>query len=187
MIFLSRDRSPEYVITPSIQTVTETLGGAFPILKRGIKVKFSALDEGIPTTLLPTKMGEQIARGMLDTTAEAKRLGVEEAFINEFLLDNEMHGIEFVGVNSAGEEDDQQAEAAIVPMGDGFFCKLCEKTLKNKSGVTGHTRSAGHQDALNKHRMAMRRELSAAQASIGPEMPNAAALDKEVAAGGLSG
>lgn len=184
MIFLSRDRSPMYVITPSMHTIIETLAGKMPSIQKGISVKFQSLDVGIPTTLLPTKMGEQVARGMLDTTAEAKRQKVDEAILNEFLLDHELHGIEFVGVDSDGEEDDQQAEAAIVTMGDGFFCSLCDKTLKNKSAIHGHMKSAVHQDNLNKQRMAARRELSAAQKSIEPETAEALAHGS-AAAGGL--
>lgn len=163
MKFLSVDKSPEYVIVPGRYKTVQTAVGAVAQPVRGKRVKFHALSEPLPTTLLPAKMGVQAARGMLDTKVEAERIGIDEEVLIEFLREHEDYGLHFVGVDPQGEA---AAEEEVDPIenlggGDGYFCKLCDAHLSTPQAVAGHTRSGQHQDNVKAARKRAAERLEA--------------------------
>lgn len=147
MIFLSVERSPEWVMTPGSYQLVDTAMGPMPDLHRGIRVKFTELSTFLPTDLLPTRRDRQLARGMLDTVTVAEQLGVDEAVLIEFLVSRPEYELEMIGVNPDGDFQADDDDKCIVPVGDEYMCKLCNTTFKAR-GRGGHVKTKLHKAAL---------------------------------------
>ena len=147
MLFLSVERSPEWVIKPGRFAIVETSMGPMADLHRGLRVKFHELDSFLETNLLPAKRGRRVARGRIETAEEAARLGIDEPTLIEFLTSRPEYGVDFIGVNPDGDEEADDDDAFMIPVGDEYLCKLCERTFKAQ-GRSGHVRSKLHQAAL---------------------------------------
>lgn len=147
MIFLSVERSPEWVMKPGAFRIVETAMGPMPDLERGIRVKFTELQDFLETDLLPAKRGRALARGMLDTAPMSEKLGVEESLLIEFLVSRPEYELELIGVNPDGDFQADSDDKYIVPVGDDYFCKLCNNTFKPRARG-GHVRTKLHKAAL---------------------------------------
>lgn len=147
MIFISVERSPEWVIKPGTFAIVETGMGPMPDLQPGLRVRFEELNSFFETRLLPARRDRQVARGMLDTAKVSEELGMEEAVLIEFLTSREEYGREFMGLSPDGDEQADDDDLHIVPVGNEYLCKLCSKTFKAK-GRGGHVRSKQHRTAM---------------------------------------
>ncbi len=147
MIFLSVDISPSYVMKPGSYKIVETGMGPMVDLDRGYTLQFEPLSEFLETRLLPAKRGVRGALGRLDTTKVSAELGLDESIIIEFLTGLEVCGRDFAPVNADGDQEAEPDDYYIVPVGNDYFCKLCDRTFRPK-GRGGHVKSKQHRAAL---------------------------------------
>lgn len=147
MIFLSVERSPEWVISPGSFQLVDTAMGPMPDLVRGTRVKFTELSDFMETDLLPKKRGRQLARGMLDSGKVAEDLGIDEGVLIEFLVSRPEYELEFIGVNPDGDFQADDDDKFIVPVGDEYLCKLCNSTFKPR-GRASHVKTKLHKAAV---------------------------------------
>ncbi len=164
MIFLSVERSPEWVMKPGTFALVETAMGPMPDLKPGLQVKFEELTSFHETTLLPAKRGRRLARGWLDSEKVSKKLGIDEAVLIEFLTSRAEYGLDMVGVSPDGDEPADDDDMHIVPVGDEYMCKLCNKTFKAQ-GRGGHIRGGQHRKAMKALGEVAKSELNALETS----------------------
>ncbi len=160
MIFLSVERSPEWVMKPGTFVLVDTAMGPMPDLQPGLRVKFEELNEFLETRLLPVKRDRQLARGWLDSEKVAQKLGVDESVLIEFLTSREEYGREMIGVAPDGDEIADQDDTHIVPVGDEYMCRLCNKTFPAK-GRGGHCRGGLHKKAVKALAVQAKKELEA--------------------------
>ena len=147
MIFLSRGKSPSYLMIPGYEEIVQTVHGNVPVIKKPKWLKFIAFGPGaeIHAPGMATKKNyDGKAGGYLDTEHAARRLQVEEQEVIDFLENHEAFGTEFV----AAKREDEEAthDEFIVPEGvGGYHCKLCGKSVSSIQGLNGHKMSKSHQ------------------------------------------
>ena len=148
MIFLSRGKSPSYLMIPGFEEIVQTVHGNLPVVKKPKWLKFTAFGPGAELHapgLSTRKDQEGKAGGYLDTEHAARRIGESEQDIIDFLENHEANGVEFV-VAQRDESELGNNEEFIVPEGDGgFYCKLCDVSVSSPQGLTGHRMSKKHQ------------------------------------------
>lgn len=146
MDFISTMRRQKYTLRPAGRKVHETSGGSVVTFQRSKRVEFTPMNAPMFTPLLAAKDGK--AWGSLDTATEAKRLGIEEETLNEFLMQHPDYGVRMVAVGNDGQEVVSD-DVYVLPEGEkGFYCKLCQKHLKTLQAKQSHVKSLAHEDAL---------------------------------------
>lgn len=147
MLFLSRGKSPSYLMIPGYEEIVQTVHGNLPVVKKPKWLKFTAFGPGaeIHAPGLSTRKDmDGKAGGYLDTEHAARKLQVEEQDVIDFLETHPSNGVEFAPAQR-DESETSTNEDFIVPEGDGFFCKLCEVSVSSIQGLTGHRMSKKHQ------------------------------------------
>jgi len=145
MDFLSGAGQLKLVIRPASTSWDKNPDGKrVPVVDMGLRVKFRALAEPIPTDAFFSRDG--LARGVLNTTPVAKKLGMPEDELNKILINHPEHGKRF-GRVSGHNETILPEMMHVVPSGDGYYCELCHKSLA-KQGVHNHPKSKQHQAHL---------------------------------------
>lgn len=148
MIFLSRGKSPSYLMIPGYEEIVQTVHGNLPVVKKPKWLKFTAFGPGakIHAPGLSTRKDEDgKAGGYLDTEHQARKLQVEEQDVIDFLQNHPSFGVEYTEAKR-DESETSTNEDFIVPEGDGgFYCKLCEISVSSIQGLTGHKMSKKHQ------------------------------------------
>ena len=96
--------------------------------------------------------------GKLETSVTAKKTGLPEQEIIDFLMNHEGCGVEFVPVEEVDLEAEND-EGFFVTHATGFHCQLCNAPLKNAQAKAGHRTS-------KKHRMALKVALAAVQETM---------------------
>ena len=145
MDFLSGAGQLKLVIRPASTSWEKTPDGKkVPVVDMGLRVKFRALAESIPTDAFFSKDG--LARGVLNTTPVAKKLRMDEDELIFLLINHPKHG-EMFGRVSGQNEAILPEMLHVVPSGDGYYCELCKKSLA-KQGVHNHPKSKQHQAHL---------------------------------------
>ena len=145
MDFLSGAGQLKLVIRPASTSFDKTPDGKkVPVVDMGLRVKFRALAEPIPTDVFFSKDG--LARGVLNTTPVAKKLRMDEDELIDILINHPQHGKMFGRVGGHNEAILPEM-LHIVPTGDGHYCTLCKKSLP-KQGINNHPKSKVHQTHL---------------------------------------
>jgi hypothetical protein len=148
MIFLSRGKSPSYLMIPGFEEIVQTVHGNLPVIKKPKWLKFLAFGPGaqIHAPGLNTRHDQDgKAGGFLDTEVAARKLDLPEQEIIDFLKTHPSYGTEFT-IAQRDESELGSNEEFIVPDGEtGFFCKLCEVSVSTAQGLTGHKMSKKHQ------------------------------------------
>ena len=146
MDFLSGAGQLKLVIRPASTSFDKTPDGRkVPVVDMGLRVKFRALAEPIPTDAFTAKDG--LARGVLNTKHAVRHLnGMDEDELINTLLNHPKHGLLFGRVGGHNESITPDM-LHIVPMSDGHYCTLCKKSLA-KQGVHNHPKSKEHQKHL---------------------------------------
>ena len=150
MLFLSRDKSPSFLIIPGFEEIISTTHGNIPKVHKPVWLRFRPFGEGsggMECPDLPNRRGENKALGSLSTESEAKRTKLDEQEIIEFLEGHIANGVEYVGVVERTEEDIVD-DAFITPKGVGYYCQLCDADLKSTQAIAGHKTSNKHKAAF---------------------------------------
>lgn len=148
MLFLSREKSPSYLYLSGGVNFIETLQGMQRKTTQPKWLKFEALNAPIFAPGLPGKgVHPNEAWGQLYSERAAKGIKEQQNAVEEFLLEHEDYGIEFIAVQEqSGSEQDFADDQMIVSQGDkgAFYCKLCEKSLGSAQAVNGHKTANKH-------------------------------------------
>ena len=162
MIFLSRGKSPSLLMVPGYEEIVQTIHGNIPQVKKPLWLRFNASTRPFEAPGLPTQGHSKKAWGYLKTDEAARKLGVDEQEVIDFLLNHPSHGVEFVGVSEDGDEITDE-ERFFIPEGEGgYFCKLCEQHLQNGQAKAGHTGSKAHQEKVDLAVRLLREKIVAA-------------------------
>jgi hypothetical protein len=149
MLFLSRGKSPSFLIVPGYEEIVQTIHGNIPQVRKPIWLKFSAFDGGgMETPAMPMRQGSNTAQGSLETAVAARITGLQEDEIIDFLKNHDSYGVEFVAVEDRGREIDDNDEAFLVATDTGYYCQLCDMDLKNAQARAGHRMSKAHGEAF---------------------------------------
>jgi len=160
MLFLSRGRSPSILMVPGFEEIVKTIHGNIPQIRKPLWLKFNPTNSPYEAPGLPTQWGTGKAWGYLESGHAARKIGVTEEEVVDFLLNHDSHGVEFIGITEDGKEIEND-EIYFVPEGDGgFFCKLCASHLKNAQGKSGHKKSNAHQEAVRTSQALARENLA---------------------------
>jgi len=161
MKFISREKSPGFIIKHGARKLVETTKGVIPIVVKAARIKFQPLGSPFKTSALPIKSYKDYASGVLNSFEAANKLraaghtwtkedeegnevDVTEKEVISFLFNHAKYGEDFVAIGSDGKEI---VDTIIVPEGDGgFYCRLCEQHFENAQGKDGHATSS------NKHK-----------------------------------
>ena len=146
MQFISTMKQQSYTFDLARSEVKETSVGNVVVNHRGKRIQFEPLMEPFET---PTLVGKRKkAWGILDTEKASRDTGIDEKDIIEFLMAHKAYGIKHVGIGHDGGEVISE-EAYVVPEGEtGYFCKLCDKHIKNVQGMKNHVKSNTHVEAV---------------------------------------
>jgi CO dehydrogenase/acetyl-CoA synthase beta subunit len=149
MLFLSRGKSPSFLIVPGFEEIVQTIHGNIPQVKKPIWLKFAPFDgEGMETPAMPMRRGQNTAQGSLETTVAARVTGLPEDEIVDFLKNHDAYGVEFVAVEDREQEIEDNDEAFLVSEASGYYCQLCDMHLKNAQARAGHRMSNAHKAAF---------------------------------------
>ena len=152
MLFLSREKSPSFLIVPGFEEIVQTIHGNIPQVRKPIWLKFNAIGgvngkEGIESPQMPVRRGETKALGTLDTTVAARQTGLDEDEIIDFLKGHECNGVTFVEIEERDLDVDND-EGFFVSTATGYHCQLCAKDLANAQAKAGHRMSKAHKQAF---------------------------------------
>lgn len=163
MLFLSRDKSPSFLIVPGYEEIVQTIHGNIPQVKKPIWLKFQPFHgEGMESPAMPMRQGNNTAMGSLDTETTARQTGLTNDEIVEFLQKHESYGVEFVGVEERGGEMSENDEGFLIPEAEGgYYCQLCDKHLANAQAKAGHRTSKTHKQAFGYALTAAQEKLKA--------------------------
>lgn len=170
MKFVSRTREHKLIIRPKKVLWVDVDGQKKPDYDPGLTLKFtrvgSTLDpkdrQAMHMPGMPLSHGRKLARGILDTEKEAKRLKMDEREIIEIL--NNHHGNKDNGGNDFMRVDDGSEflpkDRVLVPEGDLLFCTVCQRHT-NRRGSNMHLKSKAHQANLQKAEESVRKQVEA--------------------------
>jgi hypothetical protein len=149
MLFLSKGKSPSYLLIPGMMEIIDTIHGKVPSVRKAKWAKFTALHTPVHAPgLAGLKKYDGKVWGTFETKIEAKKLDVEDEYLRDALLGHPKYGVDFIAVDAKGQEASAD-ERYILPNDDGtFFCKACEKVLSNGQAVAGHKSSKAHAESI---------------------------------------
>jgi len=159
MLFISRDKSPSYVMVHGLRE--EYASGALKKLIYPGIVAFSRLEQPFEVSYLPVKKG--VAQGKLRTEEAAKALrkaghtfldeegeDVTEFRIIDFLFGHDDYGVEYVAVGTSTGQEILPKDRFLIEQspdsGFSHYCRLCKQSFKNIQGAEGHVSSNKHQE-----------------------------------------
>lgn len=153
MRFISREKSPGFIMKHAAREIVETNMGNILTNRPPAHLKFEPLSVPFRTSALPIKSYKDYASGTLNTKSAADKLrraghkwteksetgeevDVTEKVVIDFLFSHPNYGKDFVGIGDNGVEI---LDTVIIPEGDGgWYCRLCEKHFENAQGKEGH-------------------------------------------------
>lgn len=166
MRFISREKSPGFVLKDAQVKIIETNYGNIPQRMKAAHIKFEPLGNPFKTAALPVVNYKDYASGKLDSDVAAKKLrslghkwtetdeegnevDVTEKVVIDFLFRHPKYGRDFIAIGGDGVEI---VDTVIIPEGDGgFYCRLCEQHFDTVQGKDGHvTSSKKHKENLEK-------------------------------------
>lgn len=177
MLFISRHRSPSFVMLQGRRDVIDTNMGKVVMATKPTVIQFSPLQGAFNTNLLPPIGNKREARGSLRTEVVARKLAeknqgffddngndVTEDRVVSFLFTHREYGREFVAIGADGSEVKEE-DQVFIPEGDegGYYCTVCDKHLKNLQAKEGHkTSSKAHKSNFESRSQDLRLSLNQA-------------------------